>query len=524
MGSGRRNRAAGSRSAERQRALLDAARLITASARDLDAVLDALSEQARHLLRADAAAIDLLDAPDELVVRRGTRLVNPASPLGMPGFRYRPGGLTRETFATNRPAFARDYHADPRPDPAYKAERAAVASLLIVPLAGEEDAMGILSVEWARMVDLGREDVELASALGAQAAAAIRTARLHAALRSGEKWYRLVPAAAPVAVWEWDLVSDTVVWSGAGRALLGYESDERPVPAAWWHERVHPDERDPAIARAAAALASGADHLVNELRVRRADGAYARILVTLLRLFRDQAGTAVRALGVIQDVTAVRVAEAEHDRLTHALARAAERERVAMDLHDGVLASMSGVSYLLGAVARSATASREELLDAVETAARRVTTIADELRRYAAGLRAPGPDPVQIGLNEVAEAARAAGVAAYIEAPDLPTGLEADVLADVLHVAREAVANALRHAAATQLTIRLVAEADRLILQVADDGVGFDAAALGDRRGHGLGNMAARARRLGAELAVTSSPGAGTDVRLTLPLGTTATP
>jgi PAS domain S-box-containing protein len=517
-----RRRGGGGRSEERQHALLDAARLIAASAHDLDAVLDALAEQASRLLGADAAAIDLADSPEELVVRRGSRLVNPGSPLGRPGFRYRPGGLAREAFATNKPAFARDYHADPRPDPFFKAERAEVASLLIVPLRSGDEPLGLLTVEWARRVDLGPVDVELAGALGAEAIAAIRTAYLHEALRRSEERYRLVTEAVPLGIWEWDLRTDVVSWSGAGRGVLGYDWGETTAPAAWWHGIVHPDEVEAVKARAAAAFEAGADRLTNEMRVRRADGSYAQVAVLLLRLFRDASGVPARAFGMIQDVTSLRTAEAEHDRLTQALARAEERGRLAMDLHDGALASLAGVTYALTGAVRTPPDAAAQAQPLLTNAVALLAATMDELRGYASGLRAPRDQPLRTRLEALAAEAGTAGVDVEVDvgeaAAERAATLPPAVAVDLVLVAREAVANALRHGSPTRVWLALSEEADGLRLVVRDDGLGFDADAAGERRGHGLGNMHARAARVNGRLEVVSRPDAGTEVRLVLPL------
>ena len=88
---------------------------------------------------------------------------------------------------------------------------------------------------------------------------------------------------------------------------------------------------------------------------------------------------------------------------------------------------------------------------------------------------------------------------------------------EALQIAREAVSNALRHGAATLVTLRMHKGDGAVCLLVQDNGRGFDA---GQPRGggHGLGNMRARAARLGATLRVTSQPGDGARVLATLPI------
>jgi signal transduction histidine kinase len=89
---------------------------------------------------------------------------------------------------------------------------------------------------------------------------------------------------------------------------------------------------------------------------------------------------------------------------------------------------------------------------------------------------------------------------------------------EVLRIAQEALNNALRHADAERIELRLAARDRRLTLTVADDGVGFDPAAPGVRsRRLGLTSMEERARALGGSLAVVSRPGDGTTVTLEVP-------
>jgi len=81
-----------------------------------------------------------------------------------------------------------------------------------------------------------------------------------------------------------------------------------------------------------------------------------------------------------------------------------------------------------------------------------------------------------------------------------------------LQIAREAVSNALRHGAANRIGVSLQTRHGLAEFEVTDDGRGFDAGA--SAPGMGLANFVARARELGAELAVTSEPGRGTRVQL----------
>jgi signal transduction histidine kinase len=91
---------------------------------------------------------------------------------------------------------------------------------------------------------------------------------------------------------------------------------------------------------------------------------------------------------------------------------------------------------------------------------------------------------------------------------------------EILRIAQEALHNALRHARADHVRVRLRARDGELLLEVEDDGVGFDPKAPEVRSRHlGLTSMEERAARLGGRLDVASAPGAGTTVRLAVAHG-----
>ena len=100
-------------------------------------------------------------------------------------------------------------------------------------------------------------------------------------------------------------------------------------------------------------------------------------------------------------------------------------------------------------------------------------------------------------------------------APQLRPAAEAEVL----RIVQEALQNALRHADAKRLDVGLEAVDGRVKVSVADDGAGFDPAAPGLRaRRLGLTSMEERARSVGGTLAIDSSPGQGTTIRLEVPV------
>jgi signal transduction histidine kinase len=196
-----------------------------------------------------------------------------------------------------------------------------------------------------------------------------------------------------------------------------------------------------------------------------------------------------------------------------------ERNRLARELHDSVTQQLFGVVL--------AAESAGELLargDPAGEQLRRVQALArgamDELRSVVFELRPASLESeglAQVLRKHVEVLRRVTGkeIRLHVAAPP---SLGPEAAGQVFRIAQEALQNALRHADAGRIEVRLENGGGRLALSVADDGRGFDAAVPGLRgRRLGLTSMEERAGELGGRLAIDSRPGGGTTVRLDVP-------
>jgi signal transduction histidine kinase len=197
-----------------------------------------------------------------------------------------------------------------------------------------------------------------------------------------------------------------------------------------------------------------------------------------------------------------------------------ERNRLARELHDSVSQKLFGLVLTAEAAAtlleRDAAAAREQVVGLGELAQDALA----ELRSLIFELRPPSLE--QEGLaatlrKQVDVLQRVHGREIELRIAATPQA-EPEAEAEVLRIAQEALHNALRHAGPGRIELRLQARDGRLVVTVADDGVGFDPAdpALRARR-LGLTSMEERAAALGGTLAVVSRPGEGTTVTLEVP-------
>ena len=197
-----------------------------------------------------------------------------------------------------------------------------------------------------------------------------------------------------------------------------------------------------------------------------------------------------------------------------------ERERISRDLHDGVIQTVFSIGMSLESTRHLTRSDPQRVEERLDQAVDALDGVIRELRNYIFHLRPQ--EAATMGFSRgLTELAREYEVNALVR-PDLEirTGTEAQVPArivpDVLQVVREALSNAAKHAKASTLTIIAHVAEQRVTIEVADDGVGFEAGTA--QVGRGLENMRERADALGADLEVTSATGEGTTVRLRVPL------
>ncbi len=206
-----------------------------------------------------------------------------------------------------------------------------------------------------------------------------------------------------------------------------------------------------------------------------------------------------------------------HERV-QALAVVEERERIGRDLHDGVIQRLYAISLGLDDVPDQIGADPDAAAARVERAVESLGATMAEIRTFIYGLRPglPNPDGLSAALHALADELR---LEANIEVipHDAGSGASGELLADLLHITREALSNVARHAGVTRVAVRAEQVADDLRLMVADDGGGFDPDAPLSGGHHGLANIRHRAERLGGQLQVVSGRGAGTRIIVTVP-------
>ncbi|WP_217921227.1 hybrid sensor histidine kinase/response regulator [Miltoncostaea oceani] len=404
---------------------------------------------------------------------------------------------------------------------------------------------------WARVVGAAERDasgviVRLAGALqditGQRRAAAL--------LAASEERFRYIAHAAADAIWDWDLATDDVWWSAGMRTLFGHEIGEVATVEGSWTSRIHPDDLGRVVSGVEAVIAGGDGEWMDEYRFLRSDGTYATVTDRGL-VIRDDAGTPVRMVGGMRDVTEAR-ARQERQRQSQRLEALGQLTGGVAHDFNNLLTVILGNSELL----RSDLARWPELQELATMSAEAARRGADLTRGLLAFARRQPLTPSAVDVNALVRGMepmlrRALGPGVAV-VPDLAEGLPpARVDASQLEIALLNLAINARDAMPRggRLTISTSAApaaegapgqpaaGDAVVVRVADTGVGivpedlgrvfdpfFTTKEAGGGSGLGLSMVYGFAAQSQGHVTIASEPGRGTTVGLHLPRDAAAAP
>ena len=198
-----------------------------------------------------------------------------------------------------------------------------------------------------------------------------------------------------------------------------------------------------------------------------------------------------------------------------------ERERIGMDLHDGIIQSIYGLGLSLENVFHALSDDPQEAKERLQGTMDGLNQVIRDIRSYILDLRPRrmGNEGLIAGLKRLVTEFRAntlaetSFTAVESDLNDLPE-LHATVL---FHICQEALANVAKHARAKNVQVSLWATDDRVLMEIHDDGHGFDMEKMNVSIGHGLANMQTRAQAVGGELDISAMANEGSTILVWVP-------
>jgi signal transduction histidine kinase len=229
-----------------------------------------------------------------------------------------------------------------------------------------------------------------------------------------------------------------------------------------------------------------------------------------------------RLIEMLSAHAAVAIENARLYQQVRRLAVLEERERIGMDLHDGIIQSIYAVGLTLEYAALQLDENLGEATEKLGAAIGGLNAIIKDIRNYILDLRPQkfrGTNLEQ-ALRNLLQEFRANTLAEIRLEYDkrLDGSLGQELASAIFHIAQEALANATKHAVATRLSVSVQEqEGNQVVLRVRDNGRGFAVAEVEQVTGHGLSNMQLRAKAVGGHVHYDSNIGEGTVVWAHLP-------
>lgn len=351
-------------------------------------------------------------------------------------------------------------------------------------------------------------------------------AHLRSRLAEEDARYRVLFEASPMPMWVLDRDTDRFLEVNAAAIAKYGWSREAFLALSPCDRRLNDDPQ------AMRALLHGDEEPARsaELRHRRSDGTPLEVTAFVSALvFRGRPAR----LAAIEDTTHRRASERlliERERLLKDLSRKLlnaqddERRAIARELHDHLLQEVAGAKLALLAARRST--DRGALDARLAQALAAFDALIAQLRNRALDLHPAILEDLGLSaaIDWLCERQRALAGLPVLREPDEPVPrLDRETEAGAFRIAQEALSNAIRHARARTVRVRVGAEGGRLRLTVSDDGIGMSPEQHGARLRDSLGlvSMRERADLLGGRLSIDSAPGRGTRVEADLPLART---
>ncbi len=230
-----------------------------------------------------------------------------------------------------------------------------------------------------------------------------------------------------------------------------------------------------------------------------------------------------KILSIVRDITNIKRSQQEAYELGGRLinAQEIERSRLARELHDGVSQTLALLSIELSLFGkRSTNGGASDPESELRALSERVSGVSDELRRISQELH-----PVKLAQLGLVTAVRsfckemetAHGLEIDFEETAVPNRLDDHVSLGLYRLAQEALQNVVKHSGAERASVKLALKGDELMLEVDDDGKGFDTVAARGNGSLGLVSMRERVRLLDGSIKIDSKVGQGTKIRAAVP-------
>lgn len=333
-------------------------------------------------------------------------------------------------------------------------------------------------------------------------------------LAQNQERLSLALEASKTGTWDWNISSGKIRWTD-NRLVFAEEQNDFSGDFSDVLALIHPEDRQTVEDIAVQALRSRGDTFSAQFRIAGAADS-TRWILAKGKISRDQEGRAIRVLGVDVDITELKQRDQELQRLAARLIEAheEERKRISRELHDDIGQRVSLLACELEVRQQSLAKARQsnESLQIVklqvqaEELASDIHELSHEL--HSSKLQLCG---LELALRDLCDRhSQSHQIQIKLSTENISPEMPPEIALCLFRIAQEALANAVRHAVASVISIRAAENSGKLRLTVKDNGVGFNPSLRST--GIGLTSMRERLRLIGGTLHVKSAIGEGTEI------------
>jgi PAS domain S-box-containing protein len=374
----------------------------------------------------------------------------------------------------------------------------------------------------------GKEDLNILERVSNLMRIIIENKNAEVKIRVSNERYLLVTKATNDAIWDWDVVTNSLYWGEGFYTLFGYKPGYVENPMGFWESCIHDEDRE----RVLRALKEFIKHNNSQIweaeyRFKKANGKYALVYDRGFLIF-DHTGKINRMVGSMQDITEKKEMEKkllkqELDKqklVAQAVVNAQEKERaeIGKELHDNVNQILSTAKLYL----ELARTEEDERLDLIDRSTDNISNAINEIRTISRSLVPPSVGDLGLidSIHDLVENIRATKKlqVSFDFEGEIDDVLDEKRKLMLFRIIQEQVNNVLRHAKATHLIIELNTAGNMIDLTIIDDGQGFDMEKVKLKKGVGLSNIISRAELFNGKVAIKTAPGKGCSLNINVPI------
>jgi two-component system sensor histidine kinase UhpB len=335
------------------------------------------------------------------------------------------------------------------------------------------------------------------------------------------KKYRAVMNATKEGIYEYDIKTETIKLSDNIKEILGEEATVKENGLEYWEKHIHPEDRERILEEIKKAYQPGQNFWQGQYRFLTSQKKYKEVLHRIY-ILKDKEQQPYSIIGALQDISEQRQLQREYDaqqlknrnEITRNIIKAEERERNrwAEELHDNIAQLLGVVRLYVGMITTQPGKEKEMIQKTTELVEQSIT----EIRQLSANLKPPVFD--EEGLqgaiqNLIANISRVKELNFILKINDEICNqyLNDEQKLMIYRIVQEQLNNIIKYASAQNVFIQIEIDHPQVMVNIKDDGIGFDADKL--ESGIGLKNIRGRLNLFNGNLEVISAPGQGCELR-----------